>query len=124
MRRPVNHPQQPPPQNSSLPPLHLFSVEWGLVKYLEGWEPDSIRYAIRNNVDLVQLLREYGQSAGWLVRLARGHAEPLGAYLDPVHVLLWFSVRLPRLHEAIVTEPGGEAWIRENFQRLKTYLQI
>jgi len=119
-------PVRTPSPNVRLPPVKIFSAEWGLIKYLEGWRPDTIRYAIRNNTNLVELLREYENdyATGWLVKLVRGNAGELQNYLDPTYVLVWFSERLPRLHEAIVSEQGGEAWIQENFQRLKTYLQI
>lgn len=117
-------PVRTPTQNVSLPPVKVFSAEWAIIKYLEGWRPDDIRIAIRNKTDLVALLRQYEYSTGWLVRLVRGNVGDLQNYLEPTYILLWFRERLPSLHEAIVSEQGGEAWLQENFQRLKTYLQI
>jgi len=114
-----------PPVQKHLPDVVLLSDEWSVLQFLKKWTPDDIREAIRSDAKLAQLFvdhRGIANGMGWIAR-RRGRSD-LSPFINLGNILTWFHERRDDLFQAIITEPGGIAWLDRNFNELRQVLGI
>jgi len=109
----------PVTQTPSLPPLQPFSDEWFIVRFLEPWTAEDIRYAIDNNINLWDLVTENPEASKGLLDIASKYDASEVGVKD---IQFWFMVRLPHLYRALVERQEGILWLRTNMTTIKAHL--
>ena len=97
-----------------LGPVKLFSDEWFILNFLEGWTADDLRLAIEKNVDLEKLILEHPREAKPIRLIAEGYDPSEWTLGD---VLYWFSARRPDLYRVIVESERGVEWVRKHWMK-------
>lgn len=110
----------PIPDSVNIPevlPVIPFSDEWFIIKFMEVWSVEHLEQAIRQDVDLWELVSGNPQGANHLVSIASNY-DSSSVKLN--HILMWFSIReeVRHLYPVLIT-PEGMRWLTKNMLKIK-----